>query len=239
MSEVSAVPTKDTLSTPAFNARVIPYQLPVFLLHSFLTIVVFGLQVVPGLIVKSVFDTISGEGSGTLLGVDQLWGLIGLYFLVELARLFLSIGSEWYGWTFRLVVGALLRSNLFASILRRRGDRALPVSSGEALNRFGSDVGEVGDFPLWLPDQVGKWIAAVIAVVIMARINLTITLVIFLPLIGIIFITRLAWGRILNDARECRHTDDVTMGFLGEVWARSRRSKWLEPKRQRWRTFRA
>ena len=59
----------------------------------------------------------------------------------------------------------------------------------------------MGDFPTWLPDQVGKWIAAVIAVVIMARINLTITLVIFLPLLGVIFITRLAWGRILHVRR--------------------------------------
>jgi hypothetical protein len=66
------------------------------------------------------------------------------------------------------------------------------------LNRFRhhEDMGEVTDFPTWIPDQVGKWVAAAIAVVIMARINLTITLVIFIPLFSIIILSRLAWGAV-------------------------------------------
>ena len=58
--------------------------------------------------------------------------------------MFLAIGYEWFGMTFRLVTWSLLRSNLFASILRRRGDQPLPVSPGEALNRFRhhEDMGE-------------------------------------------------------------------------------------------------
>ncbi|RPJ43000.1 MAG: ABC transporter ATP-binding protein, partial [Chloroflexi bacterium] len=162
--------------------------------------------------------TCSSAVSGAFLGIDRLWWLIILYVLIELGRLFLSIGYEYFGWTYRLIVGALLRSNLFASILRRRSDLALPVSAGEAVNRFRTDVGEVSDFPTWLPDQVGKWIAAAVAIVIMARINLTITLVIFLPLFGIIILTRLAWGRILHYHRAVgRDTDKVT-GFLGETF---------------------
>jgi ATP-binding cassette, subfamily B, bacterial len=31
------------------------------------------------------------------------------------------------------------------------GDQGLPISSGEAVNRFSTDIGEVSDFPLWLP----------------------------------------------------------------------------------------
>ena len=82
-------------------------------------------------------------------------------------RLFAVLGAEWYGWTFRLVVSALLRANLFASILRRPSDQPLPVSSGEALNRFRNDedMGEICDFPTWIPDQLGKWIAAAVAIV--------------------------------------------------------------------------
>ena len=48
----------------------------------------------------------------------------------------MAIGYEYYGMTFRLLTSALLQSNLMASILRRRSDQPLPVSSGEALNRF-------------------------------------------------------------------------------------------------------
>jgi ATP-binding cassette subfamily B protein len=114
----------------------------------------------------------------------------------------------------------LLRANLMASILRRRSDQPLPVSSGEALNRFNyhEDMGEITDFPTWIPDQVGKWIAAAIAVVIMARINLPITLVIFIPLFSIIILSRLAWGRLLGTYRQGRLALDAATGFLGEVF---------------------
>jgi ATP-binding cassette subfamily B protein len=145
--------------------------------------------------------------------------MIALYLGIELARLFVAIGYEYYGMTFRLLVSSLLRANLLSSILRRRSDQPLLVSSGEALNRFrhDEDMGEVTDFPTWIPDQVGKWIAAAVAVVIMARINLTITLVIFIPLLSIIILTRLAWGRLLNTYRQGRLALDAATGFLGEA----------------------
>lgn len=213
------------IKTWAFNGHIIRYQAKAFTIHSIFTILVFSLQVVPGLLVKAIFDTISGNQAdtaivvtGSFLGINGLWWLIILYVLLNLLQLVLYFGAEWYGWSFRFVVGALLRHNLFASILRRLGDQPLPVSSGEAVNRFRIDVAEVSDFPLWLPDQLGKWIAALIAVIIMARIHLTITLVIFLPLVGVILITRLTWGKILQYHRlSARMTDTVT-GFLGEVF---------------------
>jgi ATP-binding cassette subfamily B protein len=53
-------------------------------------------------------------------------------------------------------------------------------------------------------------------VVIMARIDLTITLVIFVPLFSIIGLTRLAWGRILKYSRAVGRATDAVTGFLGE-----------------------
>jgi ATP-binding cassette, subfamily B, bacterial len=210
-------PPKEMLSTPHFLWRIMRYDWWNFTAHSVLCIIGFGLQVVPGLVVKQIFDTISGAAPSTR-GADLLWGLIALYVGVEVARVLLLLGSEYYGWSFRLVVSALLRSNLFSAILRRSSDQALPISSGEAVNRFRTDIGEVSDFPLWLPDQIGKWVAAVIAVVIMARINLTITLVIFVPLVSIIILTRLAWGRIINYSRAAGRAADQVSGFLGDVF---------------------
>jgi ATP-binding cassette subfamily B protein len=206
------------MNTWSFNWALIRYQPWTFAIHSFFTILVFGLQVAPGLIVKDVFDRISGAGGAAPAGMGYLWWPIAWFVLVELVRLALSLGSEWYGWTFRFVAAALLRRNLFASILRRSLDQALPVSPGEAVNRFHNDVGEVTDFPTWLPDQFGKWVAAAVAIAIMASINLTITLVIFLPLIGTMALTRLAWGRILHYGRASDRATDLVIGFLGETF---------------------
>lgn len=209
-----------SLSTWSFNWRMISYHPWSFALHSFFTVLVFGLQVVPGLIVKSVFDliTVAEPAPGIQAFPIALWGLIGLYLLAGLSRLFFSLGSEWYGWTFRSMVAALLHRNIFASILRRSGEHSLPVSSGEAINRLHTDVGEVADFPTWLPDQFGKILAALVAIVIMARINLTITLFIFIPLVATLLLTRLAWGRILRYNRASGKAADNVTGFLGEIF---------------------
>jgi ATP-binding cassette subfamily B protein len=206
----------EMIGTLAFNRRMISYQPLVFSLHTLFTILDFALEIFPGLIVKAFFDTLSGAANpGSAISLE--W-LVGLYVLTEIVRLALSFGSEWYGWTFRLVLSNLLRRNLFSSILRRPGDHPLPVSPGEAVNRFYADVGEVADFPTWIPDQVGKWIAAVVAVIIMARIHLQITLIIFLPLIFTILITRLAWGRLLHYNRVSSEKGDKVAGFLAETF---------------------
>jgi ATP-binding cassette subfamily B protein len=215
----SSNPSPETIKTWKLNLLLVKYQWVPFLAHSIFTILVFCEQLVPGLIVKRIFDGLSGQSTNeSLWGINILWWLILLYVAIEIVRLFAVLGAEWYGSTFRLVVSALLRANLFASILRRSSDQPLPVSSGEALNRFrnNEDMGEICDFPTWIPDQVGKWIAAGVAIVIMANIDLPLTLMIFVPLLGVIFLTRLAWGKMLVTYHQSRQAADATAGFLGE-----------------------
>ena len=210
--------TNPTIPTWKLTGLMIQSQWKVYTLHFLFALLIFAEQLAPGLIAKTIFDRLAGQGAQS--DVTFLWGMIALYLGIEMARLLVAIGYEYFGMTFRLLVGSLLRANLLASILRRRSDQPLPVSSGEALNRFRhhEDMGEVTDFPTWIPDQVGKWVAAAIAVVIMARINLTITLVIFIPLFSIIILSRMAWGRLLRTFHEGRLAFDAATGFLGEAF---------------------
>jgi ATP-binding cassette subfamily B protein len=202
------------LKTWHFNWQLIHYRPWSFAIHSFFHTLFFAAQVVPGLIEKHVFDTLTGAEPATI----GLWTLIALYVSAELGRLATSFADVWSGVTFRQTVGALLRSNLLASALRRPGATVLPVSSGDAINRFEDDVDETSDFPTWLPDQAGQVIAFVLAVIVMARINMTITLVIFLPLIGAIAVSRLAWGRVLRYYQGGREATGAVSSFLGELF---------------------
>jgi ATP-binding cassette subfamily B protein len=215
--QTNPTPVSTTIPTWKLTALMIRNQWGVYTLHFLFSLLIFSEQLAPGLIVKAIFDRLSVQGAQS--DVTFLWAMIALYLGIEMARLFVAIGYEYYGMTFRLLVSSLLRANLMASILRRRSDQPLPVSSGEALNRFRhyEDMGEVTDFPTWIPDQVGKWIAAAVAVVIMARINLSITLVIFIPLFSIILLSRLAWGRLLGTYRQGLMAFDAATGFLGEA----------------------
>ncbi len=210
-------PSPGAISTLELNRAIIGYRPGLFLVHSFFVILVFGLQIIPGLVFKAYFDTLENPAPSST-GVQFLWLLVAIYLLAEVARVFFSLGLEWYGWSFRLAAATMLRLNLFTSILKRPGDRPLPVASGEAINRFRDDIGEVTDFPTWLPDQLGKWIAAAVAVGIMASINLPITLLIFLPLIGVAVVTRLTWGKILVYSQKSASATDAVTGFIGQVF---------------------
>ncbi len=203
---------KPSLSTPRFNARLIAYSPWIYAIHFVFAVLFFFFQVLPGLIEKNIFDALGGATPA----LANLWLLIALYVSVELARLLTSIGVDWFGWTFRFVVGAWLRRNAVAALLTKPGD-VLTLAPGEAINRLGSDVGEVGDFPTWFPDAVGQIGAAIISFIIMAQINLTITLIIFVPLLATFAVTRLAWERTQQYQYAERLADDAVTGFLGET----------------------
>jgi len=214
MTTTTATPKPPTLPTMFLNWRLITYSPGTFMIHSVLVVMGFLFQVLPGLIQKQVFDTITGATRAEV----NLWLLIALFVGVEVARLAANVSADWFGMSFRLITGALLRRNMFASILRRRGDTALPVSPGEAVNRLGSDVGEVSDFPTWFPDALGQVGAALIAIGIMASINLGLTVVIFVPLFATLGITRLAWDKIQHYSRLSGQAADAVTGFLGETF---------------------
>lgn len=202
------------MNTWWFVWRLIRYAPGLFLLQSILQIFYLGVRVMPGLIEKAVFDTITGAAP-VALGVPAL---IALYISVGLAQMVASYGETWAGRTFRYRVGALLRRNLLAAHMRRPGAATPPVSPGEAVNRMRDDVAEVADFPLWLPDVAGNLLSFVVAVIIMARISLPITLFVFLPLVVAFVAGRAAWSRYLTYGHRAGRSADAVVGFLDELF---------------------
>jgi ATP-binding cassette subfamily B protein len=202
------------LPTWFVNWRLITFSPGLFAVHSVFAILFFLFQVLPGLIQKSVFDTITGAQPAQI----NLWLLIALYIGVELARLLTAVGTDWFGWTFRFAAAMLLRRNLFGSLLARPGDAPMPVSPGEAVNRLSNDVGEVSDFPTWIPDAVGRVGAALVAIAIMASLNLSLTLIIFVPLFATLGLSRLAWDRMREYSRANGQASDAVTGFLAEAF---------------------
>src|SRR5512137_437546 len=115
-----------SIPTWTFNWHIIRYRPWAFAMFCVCHILVQTSRVLPGLIEKSIFDTITGAAPATL----GLWALVALYVSVELARLGASFGDIWADVTFRYITGGLLRRNMFAAILRRTSEKTLPVSSG-------------------------------------------------------------------------------------------------------------
>src|SRR5260221_5560816 len=227
---MSALPSREqqrTLPTWPFNWQLVRYRPWPYIVYSIFHMSFFIIQVIPGLIEKAVFDAITGADPVTV----GLWKLIAMYISIELVRQAASFGEIWGDVTFRYTTGALLRFNLFASALRRPGALPLPVPVGDAISRYDHDVGETSDFPLWIPDMAGQTISSLIAVIIMARINLTITLVIFLPLALSIIVARLAWSRIHRYRHAAREATGNVIGFLRELFSAVQAVKIAKPKK--------
>jgi ATP-binding cassette, subfamily B, bacterial len=202
------------IGTARYNWRLMRYAPWPLLLLIAGDLLYYGARVAPGLIEKAAFDKLTGAAPAQL----DIWALIALFVSVELGRAIAYLGDAWGGWTFRGLAGALLQRNLFAAALRRPGALAPPVSSGEAINRYRDDVAETADFPTWLGTNLGYLASFLIAVAIMARINLTITLVIFLPLVITIVSSYVAWARWRLAWQVVGQTSDAVTGFLGELF---------------------
>lgn len=200
--------------TPWSTWRLIRYRPLAFVGFAVPMTFYLASRLLPGLIVQSLFNTLTGEAPATV----GVWGLMGLLLAVEGTRMVASFSAVWYDITFRYSLEGLLRRNLLSGILRRPGADALTVPPGDALARLRDDVGEVSDFPTWLPHVVGQFIFAVVALVIMARIHLMITLVALLPLIAVALLTRLSWGYMLREAHRSRAATSQVTAFLGELF---------------------
>jgi len=202
------------IATWTFNRRMMAYRPRPFAVYAVFHMLFFIGQLAPGLIEKAIFDRLTGAATVAL----GLWALVALYASVELARLATTFGTIWGDVTFQYITAGLLRRNILAAALRRPGAVAAPIAPGDAVSRLRDDVEEVADFPTWFPNVAGQVVASAVAIAIMARIDLTITLFVFIPLTGGAVVTRLAWARIHRYAHAGRVATSAVTAFLGEAF---------------------
>jgi ATP-binding cassette, subfamily B, bacterial len=202
------------MNTWRLNWELIRYRPWQFATHSIFHILFSAAPVALGLIEKAVFDGVTGAQAATF----GVWTLIAMYVAVGLARLATSFPDIWYAITFKRESGVWMHQNLLAAQLRQPGALPPPLPAGEAVNRYDNDVAEVCDFPTWLPHVAGEGLGFVLAVIVMAQIDLTITLVIFVPLTLTVVIARMGWSRLLAYWHAESLASDKVAGYLGELF---------------------
>ncbi|MDP9374893.1 MAG: ABC transporter ATP-binding protein/permease [Chloroflexota bacterium] len=164
----------------------------------------------PGLIAREFFDRLEAGG--------VVWWPIALLLAVALARIGLVLCGALTDILHRFTMSALLRRNLLARILERPGARAVPGSTGEAISRFRDDAEQAEDAISWTLDTIGTALFALGALAILLSINARITLLVFLPLVGVVAVARGAGGRIERYRAASRQTTGNVTGALGEMF---------------------
>ena len=202
-----------TLPTWTATWKLIRFHPRSYIQFSALYVLRSSLLLLPGLITKAFFDTLTGSAPAAF----GVWGLLGLLAAVGITRIaagFLRIYGEE---TFRCYGWALLRKNIMANVLRRPGAEPLHIPPGDAVSRVRSDVMELADWPSWLPDVLGFATFAVVAVIVMFTIHPTITAVAVLPLAAVGAIAHFGRERLLHHRQASLDATSAVSGFLGEV----------------------
>jgi len=91
-------------------------------------------------------------------------------------------------------------------------------SSGEAVSRLRDDMAHISVFMTWTADPVGQVLAFGIAFVVLARIDLRITLFGFLPLVVILAFVNLLNNRIRRYRKANQESIGQVTGLLGELF---------------------
>lgn len=167
-----------------------------------------------GLITREIFNTLTGDAPASL----GVWTLLALLVASEGLRVLVFYLAMFFWMIFWFTAQALLRGNVMRWIVQGPGTRTLPDSSGEIVSRFRDDVEEFMIYFDNYLDLTGQGVFAVIALVIMLRINPLITLFVFLPLVGIVAVTHMMSTRIKRYRNANRQTTGRITAFIGEMF---------------------
>jgi len=207
-------PSMDAQKTPQSLWRLVRYAPGLYALNAVMWMSIMLLELVPGLIAKAFFDMLTQE-------IDLPWGVWSI--IVATAVWVVVRGAAMLGGALcdirhRFMISMLLRHNLFAYVLYQPGSVAVPGSPGEAISTLRDDPRVVENILSWTIDQVDSLVYATIALVVLLRIDVRITLLTTLPLLVVIVIARLMGTRIEEYRTQSRHATERVTGALGEVF---------------------
>ncbi|MPZ27891.1 MAG: ATP-binding cassette domain-containing protein [Micromonosporaceae bacterium] len=178
----------------------------------------FIIPILTGLVLKGLFDLLSGA---RVAGLDAALWLCAAFVAVEATRgaVFWTALNFWpYWWN-----GAetTLRANTLRSVLTARGPAAsrLPHSSGEAVARFRDDVRDLVVLTDNLVDLTGALVFTGAAFAIMASIDPVITVVLVLPLLAVLVMNRFLSAVIRRVHSRARQLGAVVTAYIGEMFA--------------------
>jgi ATP-binding cassette subfamily B protein len=165
------------------GARIARFRLRRYLIGGALWALNHSLPLVTGVILKAVFDRVSGADPAYATGLALLAVLVAAE--VGRAAVFWTAMAVWPAWW--RAISTWVRANLLESLLCAPGPLAgrLPASPGEAVGRFRDDVEDLVWFvDVWV-DVAGGAVFTVAALAVMLSVSPLVTVVAVVPLVGV------------------------------------------------------
>lgn len=205
------------MKTSTLLWRVVRYRPWLYAAIVFESTVFYLGRLVFGLILQAFFNTLGALNAQPRL-TAYLFVLNGLLLLAALLRGLVSVAGQFSIAAYSFDMGALLQHNLLRRILERPGAQAVPGSPGEAISSFRDDVQAVRSMLSVTVDTIALTIFAVAAIVILLRVNVQITLLVFIPLTCVAAIAQSMKKRLERFRTASRAATSNLTGAIGEIF---------------------
>ncbi len=204
-----------TPNYPRYLAGLARFKPLAILVVMFLRTLIFAVApLITGLVTRAYFNTLTGTANAGF----NIWTICAMFVGVALGRgaiILADITIDNY-WNFS--TRNLVRRNLLRVVLSKPGAKALPEAPGAAVSRFRDDVSEAF-FPLReLPFLVAYSVFAVIAYIIMWRINPLMTLAVAAPMLVVFIAAGVTRRRVTRYNRERKAASARVIGFIAEMF---------------------
>lgn len=177
----------------------------------------WSMPALTGLLLKVVFDAVTGD-SPARFGVAELLAILAGVEVARLGGFYVAIAT-WGRWW----VGAqtLLRTNLLRAQVHSGGaESGRPVrDAGSAVAVFRDDVEDVTEYVDSWVDLCGTLGFAVFALAVMFSVNAVVTLVVVLPLLVVFVVNGVLADRIRRVRLADREATARVTGFLGDAFS--------------------
>ena len=193
--------------------RLAKANLGLYALSALTFIGALGLPVVAALLLRELFDSLTGEATLEF----SVWTILALKIGVDAFHLsVMQTASQISEDMLRGLLEARLQTNLFKAVVEGRPRRGRS-SAGDAINRFRDDVRAIVE-PLTVPPiLVGYVVVMAATFFVMFQVSPLVASVIFLPSVVVVVVTRTlgAWIRSYSEA--ARRATSRMSGSLGEL----------------------
>jgi ATP-binding cassette subfamily B protein len=201
-----------TLSTAWVLWRLVVYRPLLYAICTLNWLLLNSWELIAGWLAKVFFDLLEDQGPAGLT-VGWVSALVVLVSLGNMGTIYGLWASMMHGYH---LLG-LLHRNLLAHILARPGARALPGTVGEALSTLRDDVDEVTTTVYELAEWFGELVAMLGWVVSLLWVNARIAALVFLPILIVVVLTRVARKRLVEARERRREASARVSGAIGEV----------------------
>lgn len=197
----------------AVQVRLARARWPVFTVGVVTILIHYLSLLVSGPVLQAFFDDLSGARPAGLDAYSLLAILAGL----AVAQGVLAVGAAAEQCA-RIAVEVLMRRNLLSAALARLPGRRLPASAGEAVGRLRDDTLGVSQAFTYAFDPLGAVVMVGVALVVLARTNLLLTLVVVIPAVAAMLLVSVLRRRIVAVRQAAQQAGADVTSLIAETF---------------------